>query len=97
MYVAMAHATRLLEDDPALAAEQALAILEAVPNHPPAVLLLATARRLSGDLEAALEILESLVQQQANWAAAHCEYGVALGQARRGDGAIEALQRTVEL
>jgi transposase len=35
----MAHATRLLDIDPALAAEQAREILNAVPNHPPALLL----------------------------------------------------------
>jgi hypothetical protein len=41
--VALDHATRLLEEDPALAAEQAKAILEAVPGHPTATLILAGA------------------------------------------------------
>jgi hypothetical protein len=36
---AMRHAVSLLKDDPALAEEQAIAILEAVPGHPPAELL----------------------------------------------------------
>ena len=64
--VAMAHASRLLDTAPELAVEQAQAILEAVPNHPPAVLLLAVARRRNGDPVAALTILEPLARGQAN-------------------------------
>ncbi len=93
----MAHAARLLDVEPALAAEQAQEILKAVPGHPPAVLLLATARRRSGNPAAALEILEPLVRAQANWAAAHFEHGLALATAGRGDEAIQALRRTVVL
>jgi tetratricopeptide (TPR) repeat protein len=93
----MAHATRLLDADPALAAEQALEILNAVPNHPPAVLLLATARRRSGNPVAALAVLEPLLRAQSKWAAAHFEHGLALAAAGRGDEAIHALRRTVDL
>jgi len=93
----MAHATRLLDVEPALAAEQALEILNAVPNHPPALLLLATARRRSGNPAAALAVLEPLVRAQGNWAAAHFEHGLALAAAGRGDEAIQALRRTVAL
>lgn len=93
----MEHATRLLEADPALAAEQAREILNVVPNHPPATLLLATAQRRSGDPVAALEVLESLVREQVNWAAAHFELGRTLASLGRGDEAIRALRRTVEL
>ena len=46
--VALAHASRLLETKPALAAEQATEILKAVPGHPFARLILGAARRLSG-------------------------------------------------
>ncbi len=95
--VAMAHATRLLDADPALAAEQALEILNAVPNHPPAVLLLATARRRSGNPVAALAVLEPLLRAQGRWAAAHFEHGLVLAAAGRGDEAIQALRRTVDL
>jgi tetratricopeptide (TPR) repeat protein len=95
--VAMKHASQLLEVDAALAAQQASEILKAVPDHPPAVLLLARARRKSGELDAALAIIETLVRQQPNWAAAHCEFGLALAQAGRGDEAIAALERTVAL
>lgn len=94
---AIAHATRLLGVDPILAAEQATEILNAVPDHPPALLLLATAHRLSGNPAAAMEILEPLVRAQDRWAAAHFEYGLLLTGMGRGDAAIEALRRTVEL
>jgi tetratricopeptide (TPR) repeat protein len=95
--VAMAHASRLLDADPALAGEQALEILNAVPNYPPATLLLATARRRAGIPQAALELLEPLLKKQAKWAAAHFEYGLALAAAGRGDEAIQALRKTVSL
>lgn len=95
--VAMEHAERMLDADPALAVEQAQEILNAVPNHPPAVLLLAAACRRSGDPEAASAVLDALVQKQPKWAAAHFERGLTLASVGRGDEAIEALRRTVQL
>ncbi len=95
--VAMAHATRLLETHPLLALEQAQAILEAVPNHPPAVLLLAQGHRLAGDIAAAFAVIEPLAHRQTTWAAAHFELGLTLARAGRGDEAIRALRKTVEL
>ena len=94
---ALANASRLLEASPSLAAEQALEVLKAVPNHPPAMLLLGTAHRRAGNPLAALEVLEPLVQAQASWAAAHFEHGLALAAAGRGDEAIKALRKTVGL
>ena len=52
--VALAHAARLLEARPALAARQAEEILAAVPGQPDALRLLARAQWASGDLEAAI-------------------------------------------
>lgn len=95
--VAMAHAARLLGVDPALAAEQVQEILNVVPNHPPAMLLLATARRRLGDSAAALAVFEQLLKTHANWAPAQFEYGILLAVAGRGDEAIVALRKTVEL
>jgi tetratricopeptide (TPR) repeat protein len=95
--VAMKHASRLLEADPVLAAEQVREILKAVPNHPPAMLLLGTAHCRAGNLPAALAVLEPLVRAQPNWASAHFEYGLALGAAGRGDEAVRALRKAVEL
>ena len=72
LQVAMAHASRLLETNPALAAEQALEILKIVPDNLPAVLLLAAARRRAGNPVAAIEVLEPLVRTQAGGAAVWC-------------------------
>lgn len=97
LQVALEHATRLLETSPALAAEQAAEILNAVPNHPPALLLQAQACRRGGDAAGAAALLETLCVQQPRWAAAHLEYGLALGRAGRGDLALAPLRRAVEL
>jgi tetratricopeptide (TPR) repeat protein len=95
--VALAHATRLLRDNPQLAAEQAGEILAAVPGHPAATLVLGVAQRNGGDMAAALQILEPLVRDHPNWAAAHYELGQTLGSAGRGDEAVQELQRAVAL
>jgi tetratricopeptide (TPR) repeat protein len=94
---ALAHAERLLRLDPAMAAEQAAEILKVVPNHPVAMLLSASARRLSGDPGAALLVLEPLCAQQGNWAAAHYERGLALGDLQQPAAALSALRRAVQL
>ena len=94
---ALSHANRLLKVDPKLAAEQALEILKAAPEYAPAALLLAAARRLMGDPDAALNLIDPLMSDQPNWVAAHFEYGLALAAVGRGDEAITALQKTVEL
>ncbi|MDH5177462.1 MAG: tetratricopeptide repeat protein, partial [Gammaproteobacteria bacterium] len=95
--VALAHAGRLLETAPALAVEQAEEILKVVPNHPPAVLILAQARGRIDGPAAELEILEPLAKAQQKWAAAQFELGLTLGRLGRGDEAVAALRRTVAL
>ena len=95
--VAMKRASELLGVDVSLAAAQAQEILKAVPEYPPAILLLASANRQSGDPAAAMGILETLVKRQDVWAAAHFEHGLTLAALGRGDEAIDALKRTVEL
>jgi tetratricopeptide (TPR) repeat protein len=95
--VALAHASRLLEGDPALAGDQAVEILKAVPGHPSATLLLGIARRRCGDLAASHALLASLASSQPQWAAAHCELGLTLGALGRGEEAVSALRRAVEL
>ncbi len=94
--VAIERTAQLLDTDPLVAAEQAVEILKAVPNHPPALLLLAMAKRYSGDAQAALDVLEPLLNAQHKWAAAYYENGMALGAVGRGDEAIEALLKAVE-
>jgi len=94
---ALAHASRLLAQDPALAAEQARAILDAVPGHPQAELLLATAHRLRGDTGSALALLRPLAASQPRAALVHLELGLALAQAGEAAGAAAALRRAVAL
>ncbi|MBV9726270.1 MAG: sulfotransferase [Gammaproteobacteria bacterium] len=95
--VALAHARQLLQKDPQLAAEQASEVLRVVPGEPRAQLVLGAARRLTGRLEAALEILERLAQEQPRAAAVHLELGAALGEANRSQEAIPALRRALQL
>lgn len=90
------NAAQLLDLNPALAAEQAEAILEAVPNHPPAMFLLASALRRGGKAQGAVEVLEPLLNAQHEWAAAWFEYGASLSNLSRGDEAIEALLKAVQ-
>lgn len=94
---ALAHALRLLERDPALAAEQLDEILQVAPGHPPALQLLAAAHSLQGDLPGALDILLPLARAQPNAAAIHADLGQALARSGRGQEAIAALRRAVAL
>jgi predicted Zn-dependent protease len=95
--VALAHAARLLEKSPELAAEQAAEILKSAPNHPLATLLLGVARRAGGDARAALQVLEPLAALHPQWALAHYELALALGHSGNNAAAIAALQRAVAL
>ena len=95
--LALAHAARLLESDAVLAGEQAAEILRVVDGHPVALRLLAAAKATQGDLPGALDILQSLVQAQPNWAAAQLDLGLALGRSGRGQEAIDALRRALAL
>jgi predicted Zn-dependent protease len=95
--VALAHAGRLMANNPAMALEQATEILKAAPNHPVATLLLGVAQRATGDNGAALRTLKALTDAQHRWAMAHYELGRSLGEAQQTDAAIIALRRAVEL
>jgi predicted Zn-dependent protease len=94
---AIAHATRLLGARPDLAAEQAREILNAVPGHPHARLVLGTAQRLNGDSAEAVATLSALATEQPNSAATHIELGIALGQVDRVADAVTALRRGAQL
>jgi len=97
LQTALAHATRLLQQDPRLAAEQADEILRAVPAEPRARLVLGAARRISGDPDSALAILEPLSREQPRAAAVFLELGAALGEAGRIGDAVKALRRALLL
>ncbi len=94
---ALAHAGRLLERAPGLAAQQAAEILKVAPGHPSATLILAIARRAAADPAAALALLEPLARLQPHWAAVHYELGLTLAALGRGEEAINALRHSVQL
>jgi len=93
----MEHAARLLQNDPAMAAEQASEILKVAPGHPPATLLLGMAWRIAGDARRSLAVLEPLARGQPNWAKAHYELGLARADDTQPEAALRALQRAVAL
>ena len=93
---ALAHAMRLLEKKPDLAALQAREILNVFPGHPQARLILGAAHRRAGDAPAALEVLEPL-RGAAACGSRYLELGVARGEAGRAAQAIAALRRAVEM
>lgn len=95
--IALAHASRLLATDPALAGEQASEILKVVDNHPQALLLLGASHTARGDAGRATEILGPLAAAQPRWALAQYELGIALGRSGRREGAVDALRRAVTL
>src|SRR5438132_515383 len=95
--LALAHALELLDQHPSLALEQATEILNSVPAHPIATLLVGMAQRRLGDTSAALATLEPLSRSQPHAAAVHYEYGLARGAARQGEAAVKALRRAVDL
>jgi predicted Zn-dependent protease len=94
---ALAHAKRLLEKDPELAAQQAREILSVSPSHPIAALILGAAHRRAGRALGALEVLEPLATEQPNAALVHLELGIARSEAGQRSEAVAALRRAVQL
>ena len=94
---ALAEIASILVDYPELCAEQVREILCLIPEYPPALLLLASAYRLSGDPMAALHILEPLTKKHVKSINMHFEYGLALAAVGRNDEAITCFRRTVAL
>ena len=88
---ALALTEQLLAADPVRAAAQAQEILRAVPGHPKALLLLASAQHALGDLAGARAILEPLAKTQPKAAAIHVELGCVLGELGETRAAIAAL------
>jgi predicted Zn-dependent protease len=95
--VALAHAARLLERDPRLAAEQAGEILKVVPGHPRARLVLGAAHRIAGRTQAALEVLEPLAREHPHSAPVHLELGIAHGEAGHANAAVAAFEQALRL
>jgi tetratricopeptide (TPR) repeat protein len=93
--VALAHASRLLQVRPDLAVEQAGEILKAIPGHPQATLICGVGRRLAGDPQGALAVLEPLSAAHPNWPTAHYERALSLISA--GRCGVAALRRALAL
>ena len=94
---ALAHTRRLLDRDPKLAEAQAREILNVVPRHAEAVLLLGSALRQQGQLDAAVEIIRPLTMSQPRFPAAHFELALALADLGQTSEAIVSLRRVVSL
>lgn len=92
---ALEHAERLLDRDPALARQQAEAILEAVPRHAGTTVVLAAAHRLGGDPGQALAVIAPLVRALPAMAPAQLELGLALADLGRTAEAVAAFQQAV--
>ena len=95
--LAVEHAARLLQRDPALALEQCTEILKAAPNHPVARLMQGIAHRLSGDAATAVKVLTRLTDAQHRWAQAHHERGLALMDTGHLSEAIAAIRCAIDL
>jgi tetratricopeptide (TPR) repeat protein len=95
--MAIAHARRLLEKNPDLAAEQAREVLTVDPVHPTARLILGAALRRGGRARQALDLLESLARERPHAAPVHLELGVARAETGQLPGAIAALRRALQL
>ena len=95
--VALAHAARLLKRDPLLAIQQAHEILAAAPGHPQARLVLGAAHRCAGQVQTALDILESLVREQPRATSVHIELANAQVVAGRTADAIATLRSALLL
>jgi predicted Zn-dependent protease len=94
---ALAHAARLLETRPLLAAEQAREVLKVVPGEPMAMLLLARAKLRLDAVEEALPLLQSVSAAQPGFAVAQCELGLTLRRLGRSGEAIASLRRATAL
>jgi predicted Zn-dependent protease len=94
---ALAHGRRLLAARPALAEQQADAILEAVPGCYEALLLRGQARLRKGDAWGAKSALRDLAARRPEWAEAQYELGLALAASGEGPAAIAALRRAADL
>jgi tetratricopeptide (TPR) repeat protein len=90
-------AAALLESDPAAAAREAEAILALEPGHATAVLLLGTARRGAGNLDAAAHTFGALADSQPDSGLLQLELGRTLHAQGDLAGARAALTRAVQL
>ena len=92
---AMEHARTLMDQNPEQAVLQLSEILEAVPDYSPAMLLKATGLRRLSEPQLALEIIQPLVGQHADWADLQFECALILSGLHRGEEAMTALENVI--
>ncbi|MEJ0042202.1 MAG: sulfotransferase [Rhizomicrobium sp.] len=97
LQMALAHAARLLDSDPAAAAAQARTILDAVPGHPQARLCLGSAQRRQGDLVASRDTLEALAREQPKAPSVWFELGRTRAAQGETPAAVDALRTATRL
>jgi len=97
LQTALAHAARLLDSRPLLAAEQAEEILGVLPGQPMARQLLVRAKLRLDALDVALPLLQSLDEGQPGFDIVQCEAGLTLRRLGRSGEAIAYLKRAVAL
>ncbi len=95
--LALAHAERLLETRPDFARDQAIEILQAVPAHPQALLILGTAHRLLDEAEKSCAVLLPLAKAMRQTPDVHFQFGLALADSGDTHHAIAALRHCLDL
>lgn len=97
LQTALGHAMGLLRHDPALAREQAEEILRVYPDTPKAKRIMASALRLQGQPNRALDVLAPMLPVFRDSPEFLQEIAQCYGAVGRGDDAIETLRRAVAL
>jgi tetratricopeptide (TPR) repeat protein len=96
LQTALRHAASLIQQNPVLAAEQALEILKVFPESDSAQHILSAAYRLQGLPQRALAIIEPLAQRSDQSPNILHELSLCLGAAGRGSDAISVLQKLLQ-
>lgn len=94
---ALAHVRKILQSRPDLAEEQALAILNEIPDELNAMFLLGAARRLQHKNAEALPVLEKTVAMAPDFAVARKELGLTFLALERPEEAIAAFRKALEI
>ncbi|MGH8107587.1 MAG: tetratricopeptide repeat-containing sulfotransferase family protein [Arenimonas sp.] len=94
---ALSHASRLLQVNPALAAEQATEILKVLPDQPNALMLLALSQNALGEPKKSLETFSRLIKVQPQWPAAYFEMAQAFAKSGNQVDAIACLLTALRL
>lgn len=93
----LAQIERLLNTDPAAAESRAAELLATVPDHPTALLFQGMARRLIGQVAAAVEVLAPLCERLPGSPFLHLQLGLAQREAGDAAAAEAAMRQAIRL